>query len=664
MIKVQGISGRGGQTVITAGIASTTTAIRSFPLSTITVYYTGTTNLVPIFTDAAGTIAKSNPFVSNSDASFGFYVAAGRYDLRFSGTGITTPFTLSDIEVGTPGETPAEAYASLLAAVTDIGATPTTLVISTANFPSGGSCTVPATTTLEFRGAGTLLRGTGHAINIKSNGKQWPIQKLFYGLGTTNFNDNYNIADLYPEWWGAVADDSTDSYAAIQAAETALESIGTITGRGRGTLHFDGGIYLTSAAIIPLEVKGICWRGAGKINTVIKATGTDSAVRTNGCWYSRFIGMTITTTNALSSKGVFELDGNYDLSHTQGVQGNSFYDFLCVANGSTYALTLLRQGGSGGQGDSNNFYNLHLQGGTEASYYQNGLNTINNNFYGIDVQAYAKHGMKITGGSINLFGFSFESTNAYTQILNGGWDIDASTSGVYEKCIIAGGRSESLRFFNGSSAQGAVITGFNYTPAAAYVWTANAAVALNTVTFQFAANGSIKFYRVTTSGMSAGSAPTWPNTSTVADGTAVWTQTALTVVNLPTFGSVDSTGFIGFPIPLGIPGNFLALGNVGVVNATTASLTAMISDEFIPVDTTGGNRTVVLPDGATTPQCPNGKKFYIKKTTTDANTVTVSAGGNGIDGAATAVIPAGSRGYLIVEYDVSASMFWILAKSF
>ena len=48
-----------------------------------------------IFSDNAGTV-KSNPYTCDSNTALGFFYADdGVYDVRFSGTGITTPFTLS-----------------------------------------------------------------------------------------------------------------------------------------------------------------------------------------------------------------------------------------------------------------------------------------------------------------------------------------------------------------------------------------------------------------------------------------------------------------------------------------------------------------------------------------------------------------------------------------
>ncbi len=97
--KVQGFASQGGQVVITAGVSSSTKVVKTFPGCTVTVFFTGTTNPATLFSDNAST-PKSNPFTSSlTDALYFFYIDDGRYDIRFSGTGISTPFTLSDINV-------------------------------------------------------------------------------------------------------------------------------------------------------------------------------------------------------------------------------------------------------------------------------------------------------------------------------------------------------------------------------------------------------------------------------------------------------------------------------------------------------------------------------------------------------------------------------------
>ena len=95
MQKLQGFAQAGDQQVTTAGQVSTTVVQGSFPSCTVTVYLQGTMTLASIFSNNTST-AKSNPFTADANGNWFFYAANGRYDVAFSGTGITSPFTLSD----------------------------------------------------------------------------------------------------------------------------------------------------------------------------------------------------------------------------------------------------------------------------------------------------------------------------------------------------------------------------------------------------------------------------------------------------------------------------------------------------------------------------------------------------------------------------------------
>ena len=86
---LRGYCERGGETVTTDGRTSTTKVQRSYPSCTITVYDSGTTNLATIASDNAGT-PKANPFTSDADGYWQFFVADGRYDVKLSGSGLTT----------------------------------------------------------------------------------------------------------------------------------------------------------------------------------------------------------------------------------------------------------------------------------------------------------------------------------------------------------------------------------------------------------------------------------------------------------------------------------------------------------------------------------------------------------------------------------------------
>lgn len=99
MQRLQGWSEKGNTFVSVSGITATTKPVQgSYPLSTITVYLSGTTTLVSIYSDNSLT-PKANPFTCAADGSWFLYAADGRYDVKFSGTGVTVPFTLGDFEL-------------------------------------------------------------------------------------------------------------------------------------------------------------------------------------------------------------------------------------------------------------------------------------------------------------------------------------------------------------------------------------------------------------------------------------------------------------------------------------------------------------------------------------------------------------------------------------
>jgi predicted aconitase with swiveling domain len=68
---------------------------QSYPSCTVTVYATATVNMINIYADNNGTV-KANPFTASSDGTWFFYADNQRVDVKFSGGGISSPFTLSD----------------------------------------------------------------------------------------------------------------------------------------------------------------------------------------------------------------------------------------------------------------------------------------------------------------------------------------------------------------------------------------------------------------------------------------------------------------------------------------------------------------------------------------------------------------------------------------
>lgn len=71
--------------------------------ASVNVYLAGGTTPATIYSDDGSTVT-SNPLTTDANGRFGFYVADGKYDLRVSGTGITT-YTYSNIEIADITET-------------------------------------------------------------------------------------------------------------------------------------------------------------------------------------------------------------------------------------------------------------------------------------------------------------------------------------------------------------------------------------------------------------------------------------------------------------------------------------------------------------------------------------------------------------------------------
>lgn len=101
--KYQGIAGKGGKAVKTSSVI-TYKLLETYPSCTVTIYLAGTLTIAIIYSDNSGTV-KANPFTSSSiDASYAFYADNGKYDIKFSGSGISTPFTIGDIALSDPSD--------------------------------------------------------------------------------------------------------------------------------------------------------------------------------------------------------------------------------------------------------------------------------------------------------------------------------------------------------------------------------------------------------------------------------------------------------------------------------------------------------------------------------------------------------------------------------
>jgi hypothetical protein len=170
-IRYNGRSDIPGSTVTTAGTLSSTKHVRSYGAATVSVYQTGTTTLLSLFSDSNCLTPKANPFSSNTDSSYFFYIdGQSAVDIRYSGT-VSPAVTISSVPIGTPPTFSIKTYGAVGDGATD-DTTTFQAAITAAGAAGGGSVYVPATsscykvTTLTVASNYVRIKGDGWASRI------------------------------------------------------------------------------------------------------------------------------------------------------------------------------------------------------------------------------------------------------------------------------------------------------------------------------------------------------------------------------------------------------------------------------------------------------------------------------------------------------------------
>ena len=217
---VSGYVERGGGKVTVGGQPPTTTKwMATYPGATVTVYATGTTNLSTIYSNATGTF-KANPFTADGTTAFWqFFVANGTYDVRFSGTGIMTPWTVSSIPVGSSGSS-----GSLGNGTTVIDATTMPGADFTAKFQNAITAISLTGSTGGRPSGGTIdLRGFANGVDVGNTLTQtiqepqftkviWPAGYVYEASGVSVITaiGSHNTCDAYQTCYVVKLDTSKD----------------------------------------------------------------------------------------------------------------------------------------------------------------------------------------------------------------------------------------------------------------------------------------------------------------------------------------------------------------------------------------------------------------------------------------------------------------------
>lgn len=264
---VWGWVSRGGEVVRVGGQPPTPLKyIQSFPGATVTVcvYGTSCASKPTIYTTPSGTI-KTNPFTSDGNTGlYEFYGAPGTIiDLRFSGTGIQTPFTISGITIpggGGGGGCP--------------GAVPDTSVIFA--HPLGTCDGVTKFTSNESGQVNISLGGTEQIESVTDptnnytfgQGHQWFIHSNsadYDGSTTDGFTAYVNDASTPPQTSGALTGTNV----------TVAGGLLTVTASGASTLFNQPSLYayftgFTNATFL----NGMKVQVANADTTSLRAVGT------------------------------------------------------------------------------------------------------------------------------------------------------------------------------------------------------------------------------------------------------------------------------------------------------------------------------------------------------------------------------------------------------
>lgn len=131
---------------------------------------------------------------------------------------------------------------------------PITVIFAASTVSSAANCTVPVNVVLDMQSGGIISQAVSTTLTVNGSAVM-SLGQHFAGSGAFVFGSRN--PELYPQYWGALADGSTNDYTAFQASLDALETNG-------GRLLLTGNYAITSqrleySSAKSLEVVGFGW---------------------------------------------------------------------------------------------------------------------------------------------------------------------------------------------------------------------------------------------------------------------------------------------------------------------------------------------------------------------------------------------------------------------
>lgn len=178
-------------------------------------------------------------------------------------------------------------FASML---TSIGATNTTIIVDSP-IAIIADATVDANISLDIRGTGLFTISAGKVLTINGSFTAG-LRQVFAGTGTVVFGVN-TIKEVYPQWWGALADGITDDAIPLQSALTAYTNVKLVKGT-----------YYTTVTLYPIDNQIISGEGPCSVISITDGTIHGIYINSKDDVTIRDLAIaTKTQANATTSKG-------------------------------------------------------------------------------------------------------------------------------------------------------------------------------------------------------------------------------------------------------------------------------------------------------------------------------------------------------------------------
>jgi hypothetical protein len=335
--KLQGYAELGGQSVSVAGFSSTTKVQKTFPGATVTVYLGGTTTLATIYADEALT-DKGNPFTADAASSttpgfWFFYAADGTYDVKFSGTGITTPWTISGLDAGDSASAAVDitSYGAVADGVTN-NDTAITNAITAVAAAGGGEVIVPCTSSsFLLTSAVTLTSLSNIAIVGRGLCSHITVNLLDSAFEVAS-STGIQFRNLYIS--GTMARGIAVKASSVITLESVKISGCTLSAPqsfGAPSSDFAAAFYMTNTTDVLLDDVTFTGNGFGTSNTVSStdfiSTGAAQRIRVQN---SRLISTSVTMNI------IIQTDAAGQTNHTHWVTNNDIGGAITKTNNTAW----------------------------------------------------------------------------------------------------------------------------------------------------------------------------------------------------------------------------------------------------------------------------------------------------------------------------------------